>query len=246
MSMSGLVRRIKRGDSPFFGALKRVAKAVFSLHVPVVCVTRPIFGALYWVHVCLRETCIILIKFCWYEPLFRSQCESVGRGFHMEKLPYITGSGRIVIGEGVRLSGKSGIGFNNRLKEHPELIVGDGTFIGHNCGFAIAESVRIGSHCLLAGGVSVSDNDGHPLEADKRRRGEPVEGEQVKPVVICDDVWMGRSATVLKGVTIGEGAIVGANAVVTKDVPARTVVAGNPARVVKELADSPTRTGDLK
>ena len=239
MGISGLIRRIKRADSPFFAALKRAAGALLGLHLPVVrYVTRPVFAVLYGLHVCLRETLILLLKFFWYEPLFRSQCRSVGGNFHMEKLPYLNGTGNIVIGNNVRLSGKSQIGFNNRLTERPEFVVGDDTFIGHGCSFAVAGSVRIGSHCLLAGGVTVADNDGHPLEADRRRRREPVSPEQVKPVVIGDDVWLGRGAMVLKGVTINRGAVVGAHALVTRDVPANTVVAGNPARTVKELTDS--------
>lgn len=56
-----------------------------------------------------------------------------------------------------------------------------------------------------------------------------------KPIKICDDAWIGMNCIILKGVTIGEGAIVGAGSVVTKDVPAWTVVAGNPAKVVKTL-----------
>ena len=56
-----------------------------------------------------------------------------------------------------------------------------------------------------------------------------------RPIVIKDDVWIGMNVIILKGVTIGEGAIVGAGSVVTKDVPAWTVVAGNPAKVVKHL-----------
>ena len=238
MGISGLIRRIKRADSPFFAALKRAARALLSLHLPIVrYATRPVFAALYWLHVSLRETLILLLKFFWYEPLFRSQCRSVGSSFHMEKLPYLNGTGDIVIGNNVRLSGKPQISFNNRLSERPELIVGDHSFIGHGCAFAVAGSVRIGSHCLLAGGVTVADNDGHPLDADRRRRGEPVSADQVKPIVICDDVWLGRGATVLKGVTIGRGAVVGAHAVVTRDVPAHAVVAGNPARVVKKPAE---------
>ena len=238
MGISGLARRIKRGETPFYARLKRMAKGVMQFHIPVVSVTRPIFSGLYWAHVFLRETGIGALRFFWYEPLFRSRCENVGLGFQMEKLPYMTGSGRIVIGEGVRLSGKSGIGFNNRLQERPELIVGDGTFIGHGCSFAVAKSVRIGKHCLLASGVSVSDNDGHPIDVEKRRAGEPVAEEQAKEVVIEDDAWIGRGATILKGVRVGQGVIVGAQAVVTKDVPAFTVVAGNPAKVIKELPHS--------
>jgi len=118
----------------------------------------------------------------------------------------------------------------------PELIVGDGTFIGHECGLQSGRSIRIGRNCLLAGGVQVFDMDGHPLDANLRRAGEPTPYEAIAPVIIGDDVWVGAGAIILKGVTIGDRAIVAARSVVTKDVPPDTIVAGNPARVVREMS----------
>src|SRR5439155_16972078 len=143
----------------------------------------------------------------------------------MEMLPYLTGRGRIVIGRWVRLSGKSSIGFSNRLHAEPELVIGDETFIGHDCSLGVADSVRIGRHCLLAGRVRVADFDGHPLDAGQRRANEPTPREGVRPVVIGDDVWIGAGAVILKGVTVGDRSVVGAGAVVTKDVPPDVVVA---------------------
>lgn len=92
---------------------------------------------------------------------------------------------------------------------------------------------------LVASGVQVFDMDGHPLDAEARRAGEPTPAEAIAPVVIGDDVWIGNGSLILKGVTIGDRAIVAARSVVTKDVPADAVVAGNPARVVKVLTHSP-------
>ena len=97
----------------------------------------------------------------------------------------------------------------------------------------------IGKHCLLSGGVSVSDYDGHPTDAVLRRT-SPAPRESIEPVVIGDDVWIGAAARILKGVTIGDRSIVGAGAIVTKDVPPDVVVAGNPARVVKWLVAAGT------
>jgi acetyltransferase-like isoleucine patch superfamily enzyme len=164
----------------------------------------------------------------------------------MEELPYIQGCGRIVIGDGVRLSGQPQLGFNNRHNDRPLLSIGDGTFIGHYTSISVAEAVRIGRHCLLAGGVSIADYDGHPLNAEARRAGETSPLAEVRPVTIGDDVWIGTGATILKGVIVGDRAIVGAHAVVTKDVPPDTVVAGNPARVVKSLCQQKSldRAGD--
>lgn len=228
--------KLRRGEGPFWGRLKRAARAVLSFHIPVNGVTRPLFRLLYAVHVGIREGWIWARRFFWNEPLFRSQCESVGPGLQMEELPYIQGRGRIALGRGVRLSGKSSVSFGRPAPGLPELVVGDGTFIGHGCGFNVGRSVRIGNHCLFASGVLVYDADGHPLDADRRRAGEPSPPEQIAPVVIGDDVWVGFGAIILKGVTIGDRAVVAAASVVTKDVPPDCVVAGNPARVVRHLA----------
>jgi acetyltransferase-like isoleucine patch superfamily enzyme len=230
------IAKLRRGEGRFWGSLKWLARKCLSFHIPVVGLTRPLFKALYGLHVAVREFLLWALRFFWYEPLFRSQCETVGEGFRMEALPYLQGKGKIALGRGVRLSGKPAFAFSSRSGQAPELVVGDGTFIGHQCAFHVASSIRIGSHCLLAGGVRVYDMDGHPLDADRRRAGEPTPPEGIAPVAIGDDVWIGAGSLVLKGVTISDRVVVAAGSVVTKDVPPDVVVAGNPARIVKHLA----------
>lgn len=88
---------------------------------------------------------------------------------------------------------------------------------------AIGNRVRIGSGCLIM------DNDAHALDPVKRNQGAP---GRSAPVRIADDAFIGARSIILKGVSIGEAAIVGAGSVVTKDVPPRTIVAGNPARAI--------------
>ncbi|QDV79761.1 DapH/DapD/GlmU-related protein [Botrimarina mediterranea] len=239
--------KIRQGRGPFWGGIKRIARRLMTAHLPVNRVTRPFWRGLYAVHVAIRDGWIATRRFFWNEPLFRSQCEAIGAQFQMEEIPFLTGRGRIVIGSGVRLSGKSGIGFTSRVTAQPELKIGDKTFVGHDCSFSIAKAISIGRNCLLAGGVSIRDYDGHPLDAEARRAGEFVVPEAVRPVAIGDDVWLGSGVRVLKGVTIGDRAIVAAGSIVVKDVPADSVVAGSPARVVKHLTPSPegaTRAGE--
>jgi acetyltransferase-like isoleucine patch superfamily enzyme len=227
--------QLRRGRGPFWGTLRRTAKAVLHAHLPVAPLTRPLFAALYRLHVAGREGLAAALRLLWYEPLFRSQCAVVGPEFRMEQLPYIQGRGRILLGRRVRLSGKPLISFSTVRHAAPELLIGDGTFVGHLCGFTVGRSVRVGARCLLASGVQIYDMDGHPIDARRRRAGEPTPAEGIRPVVLGDDVWVGAGAVILKGVTVGDRAMVAARAVVTRDVPADTVVAGNPALIVKRL-----------
>jgi len=99
-----------------------------------------------------------------------------------------------------------------------------------------AESIVIGDACMIAHGVYISDADWHGIYD----RAEPVGA--TKPVIMEDNVWIGDSAIICKGVTIGKNSIIGAGAVVTKDVPPNSIYAGNPAKLVKVLDDSTFNT----
>jgi acetyltransferase-like isoleucine patch superfamily enzyme len=85
---------------------------------------------------------------------------------------------------------------------------------------------------LIAPACRVSDSDGHPRDAIKRAAHVPPDASEVKPVHICRYAWIGAGTHIMKGVTIGEGAIIGVNSVVVNDIPPYCVAMGNPARVV--------------
>lgn len=107
------------------------------------------------------------------------------------------------------------------------LVLGHGTNVnGLGTKILVAEDVTIGSGCTFSWDVQVLDNDFHTMTVGGRQQPSSA------PVRIGDRVWLGTRAVVLKGVTIGDGAVVAAGAVVTKDVPAHAIVAGVPARVV--------------
>lgn len=113
------------------------------------------------------------------------------------------------------------------------VIIGDHTRIGlHN---TIIGPVCIGSHVNLAQGITVTALNHNFTDADKRI---DEQGITTKPVVIGDDVWIGANAVILPGVAIGSHAVVAAGAVVTKDVPSRTLVGGVPAKVIRSLHQS--------
>ena len=123
--------------------------------------------------------------------------------------------------------------------------IGHHSFLGPDSRIWCRHKVKIGSHVLISHLVDIHDSSSHSLDWRARRseseglfeHGNPQPGVDVAggDVIIEDDVWIGFKSSILKGVTIGRGAVVAACSVVTKDVPAYTLVAGNPARIVREL-----------
>ncbi len=111
------------------------------------------------------------------------------------------------------------------------LEIGDNTYINESL-IQCASTMKIGRDCAIAGDVLIQDTDFHPVLDENG-----IEKPYIKPITIGNKVWVCAKATILKGVTIGDGAIIAAGAVVTKDVPARCLVGGNPARVIKNNVD---------
>jgi acetyltransferase-like isoleucine patch superfamily enzyme len=114
------------------------------------------------------------------------------------------------------------------VHDDARLAVGDYTFIGTGAEIDVEQSVTIGAHTLIAPNVFITDHT-HNAAAEVRL---DEQGGRSAPVVIGNDAWIGTRAVVLAGVTIGDGAIVGAGAVVTKDVPPNAIAAGVPAKVI--------------
>ncbi len=121
--------------------------------------------------------------------------------------------------------------------DQPKIVIGDGCTLMYRFQVNAAQSVTIGRNVLAASNVLITDFD-HVLEPG----GVPITRSRefvAAPVCIEDNCWLGQNAVVLKGVTVGHDSIVGANSVVTKDVPPCTIVGGNPARVIKSLEPPP-------
>lgn len=107
------------------------------------------------------------------------------------------------------------------------LSIGENVFFNHNCSITCADKIKIGNHCMFANNLVIVDHNHEVGESG-------VTGALIsKPVVIEDRVWCGANVTITKGVHIGTGAVIGANAVVVSNVDAHTVVAGVPAAKIK-------------
>jgi acetyltransferase-like isoleucine patch superfamily enzyme len=142
---------------------------------------------------------------------------------------HLSGYGEVVLGEGVSLNGTV-VPVELVTYESGRIEIGNHTFINYGSSIAARASVKIGSHCLLGHYTFVMDNDQH----DVVRHWELPQSD---PVIIEDHVWIGSKVVILPGVRIGSHAVIGAGSIVTKDVPPRCVVAGNPARVLRHLAE---------
>lgn len=113
------------------------------------------------------------------------------------------------------------------MSDGARFAIGDGSYLSADATILCTTEVTIGRNCALAWGLTVMDTDFHEIV-------RPGHHPDRAPVHIGDHVWIGAQVTILRGVSIGEGAVVGAGSVVTRDVPAHSVVRGNPAQVVRE------------
>ena len=110
--------------------------------------------------------------------------------------------------------------------------VGKNFFADYHCTILDNGGVEIGDNVMFAPNVSLY-TVGHPLDSALRQQA----WEQAQPIKIGNDVWLGGNVVVLPGVTIGDNVVVGAGAVVTKDIPANSLAAGNPCRVLREITE---------
>jgi acetyltransferase-like isoleucine patch superfamily enzyme len=126
-----------------------------------------------------------------------------------------------------------------------EIKIGEWCYIGEGSRIWSAALIEIGDRVLISHSANIFDSLTHPLQAAARHeqvrqifeQGHPLKVTlDESPIKICNDAWIGAGAMVLRGVTVGEGGIVAAGAVVTKNVPPYSIVAGNPAVVVRELS----------
>ena len=229
-----LKERLRHGDSLAVRTIRATVRGLYGFSVPVVGPLRWCYAGLYWTGHAVAEVLRRVVSGLLWKPMFIARCDRVGKGLQLERLPYITGTGAIELGEHVDISGKIAFSFNDRFCQ-PRIVLGDRVFVGHRCSFSAAAGVTVGADTLIASGTSIRDNDGHPLDPEARRNRRPIACADAVPVVIGENVWIGSGCLVLKGVTIGDNSVIGACSVVTSDIPANCIAVGAPARVLRRL-----------
>lgn len=229
--MSSLLLKIRRGDTPFYSGVKKGLRSAVSSNLPLPRFLYPLFRFGYSAQqngfMALRWLCSYFL----WEPMFRARCASVGKKFRMWYLPFVVGHAKIYIGDNVNFFGKIDI-FSGRLFEEPKLVLGNRVDLGHNVVFLVNKEIVLEDDINVASGVRFMDTDAHPRDAMERIADLPPRPEEVKPVRVGRHAWIGHNSFIMKGVTIGEGAIIGVNSVVVNDIPPYCVAMGNPARVV--------------
>ncbi|MCE7065380.1 DapH/DapD/GlmU-related protein [Dyadobacter sp. CY326] len=147
---------------------------------------------------------------------------------------------KIQVGEGTHIRGLLLVfGYGGSIR------IGQNCYVGENSQIWSGDQISIGNNVLIAHGVNIMDTNCHEIDCKLRADGfinsltkgtEYLKGRVItSQVSIADDVWIGFNSIILKGVSIGEGAIISSGSVVTKDVDAFTMVGGNPAKVIKVL-----------
>lgn len=170
-------------------------------------------------------------KFQWL-----SNCKNVSGKPNVYHPLLLNGKGKITFGHhvqiGVIASPKfySDYCYLEAKNEDSEIHIGTNVAINNSFSAVACAKISIGNGVLIGSNCSIIDSDGHGLAVEDRN-----ENSISKPVYIHDNVFIGSNVTILKGVTIGENAVIGNASVVIKDVPANVLVAGNPARFIRNL-----------
>jgi acetyltransferase-like isoleucine patch superfamily enzyme len=151
----------------------------------------------------------------------------IGKG---TKIPfvYVTWPHQVSIGKNCLLEHQIYFKFDGIWKKGPAIKIGNNAFIGNNCEFNIQQKISIGNDCLIASGCRFIDHD-HGISIGELMRVQPCKEDAI---YIGNNVWLGCNVIILKGIKIGDGAIVAAGAVVTKSIPSNEIWGGVPAKKI--------------
>lgn len=190
------------------------------------------------------------IKRTWWDltvtPILRAVGVEIAEKVRMQGRPIVSlaSGSRIQIGARCVLCSDSqtnALGINHpvvlrTLRPGAEIVIGEDTGMSGGSICAVS-SIRIGAGCLIGANVTLADTDFHAINPVNRRYNKNPNEIAAAPIVIEDNVFIGADVFVLKGVTIGQNSVIGAGSVVTRSIPSNAIAAGNPARVIKLIAE---------
>ncbi|MCK5617224.1 acyltransferase [Candidatus Pacearchaeota archaeon] len=229
--LSNIILKIKRQENTFYALLYKAGKSLYSFSFPSV---KFIHLPLYYLDNISKSILKRIWQVFWCIPLFRARCEKSGKGLKLPNgIPLIIGDSlKIYLGKNVTI-GRSTIGAS-KVFDQPVLRIGSNSSIGYGTAISVSKEIIIGHDTMISVNCLIMDSDDHPVSPAKRLLKEGVNKEEVKPVKIGSNVWIGAHTAILKGVTIGDNSIVGTHSVVTGDIPKNCIYAGAPARLIKK------------
>ena len=229
--MNSFLLKVKRGETPFFRILRSIARFLIQPKAPVFPrIFRPLLLGFYEFHFLVIRIARLVVTVLYRHPLLQGRCASIGSNVSIDGLPFIDGHAEIHLGNNVWLGGNMSIQ-SGRFLEKPVLRVGDRSKLSWNITITVNREIIIEEDVLISYDCRISDSDGHPRQFDLRLANQPLNPADIRAVRICRGAWIGNGTHIMKGVTIGEGAIIGANSVVITDIPPMALAFGNPAEV---------------
>lgn len=243
------IKLFARSDHPVARYARAVYRWLSGLTLPA---PRAIVVPMLWAYCAYRAVYYFVLRVAVCEPLFKAACTRYGANLHTDVyVHWVNGVGDLILGDDVLVDGKCSFVFAGRFTGgRAALVIGDRTAIGHESRFVVGKRISIGNDCRISPGVYIFDSNGHSADPESRLLGLPPKAEEVRPVTIGNNVWLGARCIIFPGVTIGDGSVVSAGSVVLSDVPANTVVAGNPARRIGSLEAAssrrPTDKGEIE
>jgi acetyltransferase-like isoleucine patch superfamily enzyme len=190
----------------------------------------------------MRRNGMFAPKYAWLlaELLRRRYLTSYGRRLRTDGIAFVPSSVDLQIGRdaSIDLGRWCWLGHGTKIRCHEGRVsIGAKTVMGQECTISAYQHISIGRECVIADRVMLIDFDHGMVEVDRPIR---LQGIYKRDVRVGNNVWIGYGACILRGVTVGDNAVIGTNAVVTDDVPANAVVGGVPARVIR-MRDEPKR-----
>jgi acetyltransferase-like isoleucine patch superfamily enzyme len=178
-----------------------------------------------------RRYALLIARLAWLKLRFRGRLQTDGIAFVCPGVQLEIGRGaRVVLGRW------SWLGHGTKVRAHEgEVLIGAKSVLGQECTISAYQHVSIGRECIVADRVMLIDFDHGVVEVERPIR---LQGIYKRDVRVGNNVWLGYGACILRGVQVGDNAIVGTNAVVTKDLPANAVAAGAPAKAIR-MRDEP-------
>lgn len=232
MGINAFFKKIRKRENKFYDLLYLTASRFRKMEMPYIPV---LHDFLYYERIVRVNVWRSFWRVFYHQPVFRGRCSSCGKNLHIyhsgQGIPVIIGDLQIDLGENVKIYDRSTFA-GLTVGDKPALRIGDNSNLSCSTVITVGNEVEIGRDCMI-GCRLISDNPGHNVDIEDRDK--KLDPERIGKIRIGDRVWAAFDSMIVGDVDIGYGSIIAARSVVTKSVPPMSIVAGNPAKVIKRF-----------